>query len=72
MTGRTRAQQKASAILRAQLGLKHALERIDYAHDVIAPKLEEIRQLEAANVVAIEAGDALEEVSDAGQPDAEA
>ena len=62
MTGRTKAEQKAAAVLRAQLGLKHALERIDFAHDVIKPKLEEIRQLEAGNVVEIGPGDALDEV----------
>jgi len=59
-------------VLRAQLGLKHALERIDFAHDVIAPRIEQIRQLEKGNVVEIEAGDALEEVAGEGQPDSEA
>jgi hypothetical protein len=61
LTGRTRAEQKAAAVLRAQLGLKQALERIDFAHDVIAPKLLEIRELEAGNTVEIGPGDALEE-----------
>jgi hypothetical protein len=55
--GRTRAERKASAVLRAQLSLKHALERIDYNLDVIAPKLEEIRALEATQHVAIEGGE---------------
>lgn len=55
-------------MLRAQLGLKHALERIDHAHDVIKPKLEEIRQLEKGNVVEIGPG----EVLSGDQPDAEA
>lgn len=59
MIGRTRAERKAAALLRAQLSLKHALERIDYAEDVIGPKLAEIRALEAANkvTIAIEEGD---------------
>lgn len=68
MTGRSRAEQKAAAVLRAQLGLKHALERIDYAHDVVAPKIAEIRELEKANVVEIGPG----EVLSGDQPDAEA
>jgi hypothetical protein len=54
--GRTRAERKAAAVLRAQLSLKHAVERIDYDFDVIAPKLQEIRALEATEHVAIEAG----------------
>lgn len=54
MVGRTRAERKAAALLRAQLSLKHALERIDYAEDVIKPKLAEIKQLEATKKVAIE------------------
>jgi hypothetical protein len=54
--GRTRAERKAAAVLRAQLSLQHALERIDYDHDVIRPKLLEIRELEATQHVAIEAG----------------
>ena len=53
MVGRTRAQQKAAAVLRAQLSLKQALERIDYAHDVVAPKLAEIKALEAGNTVEV-------------------
>jgi len=59
MLGRTRAEKKASALLRAQLSLKQAFERIDYAEDVIAPKLAEIRALQKANTVqvAIEEGD---------------
>jgi len=50
----TRAQSKAAAVLRAQLSLQHALERIDHRHDVIKPKLEEIRKLEATQKVDIE------------------
>lgn len=56
MIGRSRAERKASAVLRAQLSLKHALERIDYDFDVIRPKLAEIRELETTQRVAIEAG----------------
>ena len=56
MIGRSRAEKKASAVLRAQLSLRQALERIDYAEDVVKPKLMEIRQLEQDNTVAIEAG----------------
>ena len=57
MLGRSRAEKKASAVLRAQLSLQHSLERIDYAEDVIKPKLAEIRALEKTKHVAIEAGD---------------
>lgn len=56
MIGRSRAERKAAAVLRAQLSLKHALERIDYQEDVIKPKLAEIRELETTQHVAIEAG----------------
>jgi hypothetical protein len=54
MIGSTRAQRKAAALLRAQLSLKHALERIDFAEDVVKPKLEEIRQIEATHKVTLE------------------
>lgn len=54
MIGRTRAERKAAALLRAQLSLKHAIERIDYAEDVVKPKLEEIRRLEATQNVTLE------------------
>ena len=59
MIGRTRAERKAAALLRAQLSLQHAYERIDFAEDVIKPKLAEIRRLEATQTVdvEIEAGD---------------
>ena len=57
MIGRSRAERKAAAVLRAQLSLKQQLERIDHAFDVIAPKLAEIRELESTQHVAIEAGD---------------
>jgi hypothetical protein len=56
MIGRTVAERRAAAVLRAQLSLKHALERIEYAENVIKPKLAEIRALEATQHVAIEAG----------------
>jgi hypothetical protein len=55
MVGRSRAERKAAAILRAQLGLKQALERIDHAEDVVKPRLMQIRELEEGNVVEIEA-----------------
>ena len=34
MIGRSRAERKAAAHLRAELSLKHAYERIDYDFDV--------------------------------------
>lgn len=55
MIGRTRAERKAAAVLRAQLSLKHAIERIDFAEDVVKPKLAEIRALEQTQHVEIEA-----------------
>lgn len=54
MLGRTRSQKKASALLRAQLSLKHSLERIDFAEDVIKPKLAEIAALEKTQHVDLE------------------
>ena len=54
MIGRTRAERKASALMRAKLSLQHAYERIDYAEDVIKPKLAEIRKLEATQKVDVE------------------
>jgi hypothetical protein len=48
------SQGPAAALLRAQLSLKHALERIDFAEDVVKPKLEEIRQIEATQKVTLE------------------
>ena len=62
MIGRSRAERKAAAVLRAELALKHALERVDYDYDVIVPQLEKIRELEAGNTVEVsgelEAGNA--------------
>ena len=57
MIGRSRAEKKASAALRAQLSLKQAFERIDYTEDVIKPELARIRELEALQNVTIEAGE---------------
>ncbi len=54
MIGRSRAEKKASALLRAQLSLRQAFERIDYAEDVVKPRLMEIRALEEKNRVTIE------------------
>jgi hypothetical protein len=55
MTGRTRAERKVAAFLRAQLSLKQALERVDYDFDVVAPKLAAMRHLEATNDVEVTA-----------------
>jgi hypothetical protein len=52
--GRTREERKAAAVLRAQLSLKQAIERIDYAEDVIKPQLEEMRELAKTHHVAVE------------------
>ena len=54
MIGRTRAERKAAAELRAQLSLKHAIERIDYAEDVIKPKLEELQAAAKLQKVEVE------------------
>jgi len=43
MVGKTREEKKASAFLRAQLSVRQAFERIDYAEDVIKPQLLEMR-----------------------------
>lgn len=56
MIGRTKAERKTAAVLRARLSLKHAIERIDYDFDVIQPELQKIRELEQYNKVEIEAG----------------
>jgi hypothetical protein len=53
--GRSRAERKAAAALRAQLALQHSFERIDYDYDVIVPELQKIRELEKENVVDVEA-----------------
>ena len=55
MIGSSRAEKKASAFLRAQLSLKQAFERIDYAEDVVKPQLLAIRQRESSEIVEIEA-----------------
>lgn len=54
-----------AAVLRAQLSLKHAIERIDYQEDVIKPQLLAIREAEATGhvVVELERGDLAAEVS---------
>lgn len=51
MAGRSRAERKAAAVLRAELALRHAHERIDHDFDVIVPTLQKIRELEEGNVV---------------------
>ena len=55
MIGRSRAEKKVSALLRAQLSLQQAYERIDFAEDVIKPKLMEIRQKEKTKEITVEA-----------------
>jgi len=57
MIGSTRAEKKESALLRAQLSLKQAHERIDYAIDVIAPRLAEMRELAKVNDITFELGE---------------
>jgi len=44
----SREQKKWAAARRAQLALKHAMERIDYAEDVIKPELEAMSKGELA------------------------
>lgn len=44
----TREQKKWAAVRRQQLALKHALERIDFAEDVIKPELEALGSGEKA------------------------
>jgi hypothetical protein len=54
MVGKTREERKMAALLRAQLSLKHACERIDHAEDVIKPQLESMRELAKTQRIAIE------------------
>jgi hypothetical protein len=58
----TRDEKKVAAVLRAQLGLKHALERIDFAHDVIAPKVAELKAAAQEGEVVLEIGSPEEEL----------
>jgi hypothetical protein len=58
----TRDEAKATAVLRAQLSLKHALERIDFQHDVIAPKLAELKAAAQEGEVVLEIGAPEEEL----------
>jgi hypothetical protein len=57
MIGRSRAERKAAAAMRAELALRQSFERIDYDFDVIVPKLMEIRELENGNIVEVEPGE---------------
>ena len=57
MIGRTKAERKVAAALRAKQSLEHAWERIDYAEDVIKPALSKIRALEVENNVELDEGD---------------
>ena len=54
MVGKTRAERKMAAVLRAQLSLKHACERIDHAEDVVKPQLELMRELARTQDVELE------------------
>lgn len=54
MIGRTREERKMAALLRAQLSLKHAIERIDHAEDVIKPQLLEMRELAKTQNITLE------------------
>lgn len=54
MVGKTREERKVAAVMRARLSLRHALERIDYAEDVIKPQLLEMRQQAALNNVEVQ------------------
>jgi hypothetical protein len=54
MIGRTREERKMAALLREQLSLKHACERIDHAEDVVKPQLEEMRELAKTQRLALE------------------
>lgn len=56
MIGSTREERKTAAYMRAELALKHAMERIDYDFDVIKPKLQEMRELAKSNKIELEVG----------------
>lgn len=60
----TRDEAKVRAVLRAQLSLKHALERIDFAHDVIAPKVAEMKAAAQEGEVVLELGTPEEELGE--------
>ena len=59
MIGRTRAQKKVSAALRAKQSLEAAWARIDYAEDVIKPALAQVSAIEKTQEVEITEGDLL-------------
>ena len=54
MAARSRSERKAVAVLRAELSVKQAFERIDYDFDVVMPKLEEIRAAEKNNEIDVD------------------
>lgn len=54
MIGKTREERKLTALLRAQLSLRQACERIDYLEDVIKPQVLEMRALAETNHVTLE------------------
>lgn len=57
MIGRSRAERKVSAALRAKQSLEAAWARIDYVEDVIKPTLMDIRRLEATSEVELTEAD---------------
>ena len=57
MIGRSKAERKVSAALRARLSLQQAWERIDYALDVVAPTVLDVRKLEESNEVELSEAD---------------
>jgi hypothetical protein len=61
----SREEAKITAHARAELSLKHAFERIDHRHDVIAPRLAEYRAKQLDRKVKAELGTGEED--DGGQ-----
>lgn len=59
MIGRSKAERKVSAALRARLSLQQAWERIDYAMDVVAPTVLDVRRLEETSEVELTESDLL-------------
>ena len=57
MIGRSRAEKKVAAALRAKQALQAAWERIDYQEDVITPAVLQVRELEAVAEVEITESD---------------
>jgi len=57
MIGRSKAERKVAAALRAKQALTHAWDRIDYQEETIKPALLRIRELEVTNNVELDEGD---------------